>query len=150
MHGEGTYVWPDIQQCYVGEFKDGKRHGTGCHYYSSASPEDTVGDYYDGEWKDGAMHGKARYVDAGGGEHEGVWVEGVCPEVDFTHVPESGNFRYCFSVSICLGCRRVIGRSEDLCGVAGFLIFHGSHSVLFFQRKLGGLLCVASSFPSDL
>ena len=44
------------------------------------------------------MHGHGRYVDADGGEHEGVWVDGVCPEVDFTHIPESGNFRYRFSV----------------------------------------------------
>lgn len=44
------------------------------------------------------MHGKGRYVDANGGQHDGVWMDGVCPEVDFTHVPECGNFRYCFSV----------------------------------------------------
>lgn len=56
------------------------------------------GEFYDGLWKEGVMHGKGRYVDACGGEHKGVWVEGMCPEVDFTHVPESGNFRYHFTV----------------------------------------------------
>lgn len=44
------------------------------------------------------MHGVGRYVDAGGGYHDGRWVKGACPEVDFAHLPESGNFRYCFSV----------------------------------------------------
>lgn len=88
MHGKGVYSWPGIQQCYVGQWKDGKRHGHGRHYFNSSSPDAddddsslTVGDYYDGEWKEGVMHGKARYVDAGGEEHEGLWVNGVCPEV---------------------------------------------------------------------
>lgn len=89
MHGEGVYLWPGIQQCYVGQWKDGKRHGHGRHYFNSSSPDvddsdpaTTVGgDCYDGEWKEGVMHGEARYVDAGGEEHEGLWVDGVCPEV---------------------------------------------------------------------
>lgn len=96
MHGIGVYTWPAIQQCYTGQWKDGKRHGHGRHYFHSSSPDEvgyddddddqpcsTVagGDYYDGEWKEGVMHGEARYVDAGGEEHEGLWVDGVCPEV---------------------------------------------------------------------
>lgn len=87
MHGKGVYSWPHIQQCYSGQWKDGKRHGHGRHYFHSSTPEAAedpavpVGDYYDGEWKDGVMHGKAIYVDAGGEEHEGQWVNGVCPEV---------------------------------------------------------------------
>lgn len=89
MQGEGVYTWPGIQQCYVGQWKDGKRHGHGRHYFNSSSPgvndnnpaATVVGDYYDGEWKEGVMHGKACYVDAGGEEHEGLWVDGVCPEV---------------------------------------------------------------------
>ena len=98
MHGKGIYVWPDTQQCYTGQWADGKRHGDGRHHFSSRSADPEAGDFYDGEWKEGVMHGKGRYVDAGGEEHEGVWVEGVCPEVDFSHVPESGSFRYRFSV----------------------------------------------------
>lgn len=99
MHGQGTYIWPDIHQCYVGQWKTSKRHGQGRHYFSSRSPNSSAKEYYDGEWKEGVMHGKGRYVDANGDQHEGVWVDGVCPEVDFTHVPECGNFRYCFTVS---------------------------------------------------
>lgn len=110
MHGEGTYVWPDTEQCYVGQWKGGKRHGNGRHYFSSSFPDSAVGEYYDGEWKDGVMHGKACYVDAGGGEHEGVWSEGICPEIDFTHIPESGSFRYCFSVRKNKGGKREGGR----------------------------------------
>ncbi|CAM9627016.1 unnamed protein product [Ascophyllum nodosum] len=97
MHGRGTYVWPDTQQRYVGRWKNGKRHGHGRHYFCSCAPDESSREYYDGEWLEGAMHGHGRYVDADGGEHEGVWVDGVCPEVDFTHIPESGNFRYRFS-----------------------------------------------------
>lgn len=89
MHGKGVYSWPGIKQCYVGQWKEGKRHGHGRHYFNSSCPDvddnnptmTAGGDYYDGEWKEGVMHGKARYVDAGGEEHEGLWVDGVCPEV---------------------------------------------------------------------
>lgn len=98
MHGKGTYIWRSLNQSYEGQWKDGVRDGYGRHFFSSASPEMTCGEFYDGSWKEGVMHGEGKYVDAGGTEHEGEWVDGVCPEVDFTHVPESGNFRYCFSV----------------------------------------------------
>lgn len=94
MHGKGVYTWPAIQQCYTGQWKDGKRHGHGRHYFHSSSPDEVDdggsdgasstaagGDYYDGEWKEGVMNGKARYVDASGEEHEGLWVDGACPEV---------------------------------------------------------------------
>lgn len=98
MHGEGTYVWRNLGQCYVGQWNEGIRHGKGRHHFSSTLPGESCGEFYDGPWKEGVMHGTGRYVDAGGGEHGGVWVDGVCPEVDFRHLPESGNFRYCFSV----------------------------------------------------
>lgn len=40
---------------YEGEFKNGKRHGTGKIVYS-------YGDSYAGEWSDGKMHGKGVYI----------------------------------------------------------------------------------------
>ncbi|CAN0240861.1 unnamed protein product, partial [Ectocarpus sp. 8 AP-2014] len=105
MHGQGTYSWPSTRQCYTGKWKEGLRHGHGRHYFHSSSAGDdcdletaTGGDYYDGEWKEGVMHGEGVYVDAGGERHAGLWVDGICPEVDFAHVPEgSGSFRYSFS-----------------------------------------------------
>lgn len=91
MHGEGVYTWPNIQQCYAGQWKDGIRHGHGRHYFRSSSPDGgnnpamaTGGDYYEGEWNEGVMHGEGCYVDVAGQKHEGNWVDGVCPEVNIT------------------------------------------------------------------
>lgn len=98
MHGRGKYVWPQHGQCYLGGWEDGLRHGKGRHHFASTAADVACGDYYDGSWRGGVMHGEGVYVDAGGGMHSGTWIEGVCPEVDFTHVPERGCFRYSFLV----------------------------------------------------
>lgn len=98
MHGRGKYIWPNLEQCYLGEWKHGKRHGQGRHHFSSTKADVARGEFYDGSWHEGTMHGRGVYVDAGGQRHEGTWNNGICPEVDFTHILESGSFRYCFVV----------------------------------------------------
>lgn len=141
MHGKGTYVWPDTQQCYTGQWVDGKRHGDGRHHFSSRSADPSAGDYYDGEWKEGVMHGKARYVDAGGEEHEGVWAEGVCPEVDFSHVPESGSFRYRFSVRTAPACVRMcVRKTRATIGVYLFGVFFFISDELLWAVIVGKIL----------
>ena len=44
-HGKGSYTWSD-GGIYVGNWKEGKQHGHGTYTYSD-------GDKYDGEWKNG-------------------------------------------------------------------------------------------------
>ena len=51
---------------YVGEFKNGKRHGNGTMTYSS-------GMKYLGEWKDGREHGHGTRTYPDGDEVKGVW-----------------------------------------------------------------------------
>ena len=55
---------------YVGEFKDGKRHGKGT--YNSSE-----GWIYVGDWKDGKMHGQGTYTGEYGDEYVGEWQDGM-------------------------------------------------------------------------
>ena len=58
-HGQGTYTYADGDK-YVGEFKDGKRHGQGTLYYLANNQ--FKGDIYIGEFKDGKWHGQGTYT----------------------------------------------------------------------------------------
>jgi len=95
MHGRGTYAWGSIRQCYVGEWQEGVRHGAGTHYFASDAPG-AQSEYYEGGWREGVMWGEGKYVDADGSVHLGTWEKGVCPEIDFNAIPDSGQFRYQF------------------------------------------------------
>ena len=50
----GTYTYPNGDK-YVGEYKDGKRHGQGTYTYPN-------GNKYVGEYKDGKRHGQGTYT----------------------------------------------------------------------------------------
>ena len=54
---------------YVGEKKDGKRHGQG----TLTKPN---GDKYVGEFKDGEMTGQGTYTHSDGSSYEGEWKDG--------------------------------------------------------------------------
>jgi len=63
-HGLGMMIWPkedgDVRkQKYVGNFKDGKRHGHGTYYYGS-------GNEYSGEWRGDDRTGVGTYTFANG------------------------------------------------------------------------------------
>ena len=66
---EGTVTYSDGTK-YVGEFKDGMRHGQGI--YTS------IGELlkYVGEWKDDKKHGKGTYTWSDGEKYTGEWREG--------------------------------------------------------------------------
>jgi len=54
---------------FVGEFKDGKRHGQGTYTFGPDS--EWAGDKYEGEWKDGKRNGQGTYISADGREYVG-------------------------------------------------------------------------------
>jgi len=54
---------------YVGEYKDGKKHGKGRYTWSD-------GGIYVGNWKDGKEHGHGTYTSPSGRKYVGEWREG--------------------------------------------------------------------------
>ena len=62
----GTYTFPDGK--YVGEWKDGNRHGQGTN-------TDDVGSY-DGEFKENKFHGQGTYTFANGTKLVGYYMNG--------------------------------------------------------------------------
>ena len=54
---------------YVGEYKDGKKHGKGRYTWSD-------GGIYVGNWKDGKEHGQGTYTSPVGTKYVGEWREG--------------------------------------------------------------------------
>jgi len=67
-HGQGTYTLADGEK-YVGEWKDGLPNGQGTVTYAD-------GDKYVGEWKDGKRHGQGTDTYAGGGKYVGEYKDG--------------------------------------------------------------------------
>ena len=65
-HGQGTYTWADGEK-YVGEYKDGKRHGQGTYTWAN-------GDKYVGEFRDGKRTGQGTYTWANGNSWTGQWI----------------------------------------------------------------------------
>ena len=72
-HGQGTLTYPDGDK-YVGEYKDNKRHGQGTYTYGPNS--EWAGDKYVGEWKDNIPHGQGTLTLANGGKSVGAWENG--------------------------------------------------------------------------
>ena len=54
---------------YVGEYKDGKKHGQGTYTWFD-------GGIYVGKWKDGKEHGQGTYTSHVGTKYVGEWREG--------------------------------------------------------------------------
>ena len=64
----GAAYWPDKEK-YIGEFKEGKKHGKGTVEYAD-------GGGYDGGWKENHFHGKGKRYFPDGAFYEGDFVEG--------------------------------------------------------------------------
>ncbi len=82
----GTFTWADGEK-YVGEFKDGKRHGQGTYTWASGSK-------YVGEYKDNKMHGQGTFTYPNGVEERGYhmndeFVPTICENMGLTKGTES-------------------------------------------------------------
>ncbi|MBT6199433.1 MAG: MORN motif precursor [Bacteroidetes Order II. Incertae sedis bacterium] len=74
-HGQGTWFHPQRQK-YIGEWRDNKRHGQGTEI---DIPRYTNGCIYIGEWKDNEQHGQGTSIDtepSEGFEHVGDYKDG--------------------------------------------------------------------------
>ena len=65
---EGTETYASGNK-YVGEYKDGKKHGQGTLTFAD-------GDKYVGEFKDGKKNGQGTFTFADGRVEEGIWENG--------------------------------------------------------------------------
>ena len=71
-HGQGTYTYPDGKQ-YVGEFRNRKKNGQGMEIY----PDGTK---YEGEFKGGKPHGQGTFTNTDGSWYKGEFVKGEPPD----------------------------------------------------------------------
>ena len=67
-HGKGTYEFVSGDK-YIGDFKDGKRHGKGTYEFVS-------GNKYIGDIRDGKRHGKGTFLWAQGDKYTGDYKDG--------------------------------------------------------------------------
>ena len=65
---QGTETWENGRK-YVGEFKDGKRHGQGTYTMSDGSN-------YTGQWEGSIPNGEGIYTFADGKIEKGIWKMG--------------------------------------------------------------------------
>ncbi|HIC77131.1 MAG TPA: hypothetical protein EYO89_04605, partial [Candidatus Dadabacteria bacterium] len=75
-HGQGTTTWgkgPNEGEKYVGEFKDGMRHGKGTFTFPD-------GEKYVGEYKDGKRHGKGTCISPDGEKYVDEYKDGKLVE----------------------------------------------------------------------
>ena len=71
MHGQGTITAGEEK--YVGEWKDGKKHGQGTNTFAD-------GYKYVGEFKDGIRHGQGTFTATDGRVMKGIWKDGELVE----------------------------------------------------------------------
>ena len=71
IDGKGTYIYEkgNWESKYVGEYKDGKRHGQGTFTWPSGSK-------YAGEFKDGIRNGQGTYTFTNGNKYVGEFKDG--------------------------------------------------------------------------
>jgi len=69
FHGFGTLKYHDGSDEYIGNWKNGKRHGKG-------ESKKTDGISYNGDWIEDKWHGKGQAIFPNGSIYTGDWVEG--------------------------------------------------------------------------
>ena len=79
-NGKGRNIFDD-ESYYIGEFKDGLRHGCGILYFVKGESykyfyEPRYEYRYEGEWKNGNKHGQGAFYYENGDKYEGEWKDG--------------------------------------------------------------------------
>ena len=64
-HGKGTIIYKAHGSKYVGDWKKGRQHGKGTWFYKDDSK------HYVGDWKDGLPHGKGTRLNTDGSKYVG-------------------------------------------------------------------------------
>jgi len=72
-HGQGTLIYDETGRKYVGEWKDDERHGQGTYTFPT-------GETYVGEFKDGLFHGKGTITFKDGAETIAIFKNGELRE----------------------------------------------------------------------
>lgn len=80
---------PPAHETYEGEFRDGRRHGTG-GYCSAAFT-------YQGEWFDDAMCGRGLATTSAGASYDGRWADNVPHGIGVVEVPYGVTYRGAFA-----------------------------------------------------
>jgi len=94
LEGLGSLTYPDGDK-YVGEWKDGKKHGQGIityvdkylggkysggwkdgEFHGQGTETSILGFKYVGKYKDGKKHGQGTYTFSSGGWYDGSWKDG--------------------------------------------------------------------------
>jgi antitoxin component YwqK of YwqJK toxin-antitoxin module len=84
LSGKHKYIFENDVEYYEGEWKDGKRKGSGVW-------KDTeYGDSHEGQWKDGKQNGIGTYKDSNGKIITGDWKDGKIEIEDITYSEEGG------------------------------------------------------------
>ncbi len=74
MHGIGTYTWPLTGDRYIGEFREGLRHGKGEYIFGNHElVSGSIGCKYSGDWKDNIRHGRGIFTWKDGSIYDGDW-----------------------------------------------------------------------------
>jgi hypothetical protein len=73
-HGQGTVTYSNGKK-YVGEFKEGKRHGKGTLTYTKKEKHKVTAKY-EGEWKNGKKDGQGKFLYNMGETYEGGFKNG--------------------------------------------------------------------------
>ena len=117
-HGQGILTFSDGSK-YEGEYRDDKKHGQGTETFSDGSK-------YEGEYRDDKKHGQGTKTFSDGNSYEGEWKDGK----------QDGNGEYSWSNG-----RKYVGEWKD-----GFKTGQGTISTSFgFNFKYN----VHSSLPND-
>lgn len=69
-HGHGQWTASTSSESYVGDWRNGRKHGFGLQKFAS-------GDTYEGDFADGKFQDRGKYSYANGDEFMGFWDKGI-------------------------------------------------------------------------
>jgi len=99
IDGDGYMVWYDLQEKYIGKWKNDKQNGLGMHiWYEPKGELKEMRNRYVGEWEDGIRQGYGVFFYSNGAIYEGEW---------------KNNMKHGFGVMKFEDGKKYIGRFEE-------------------------------------